>query len=248
MRQIVLDTETTGLEPEQGHRIIEIGCVELVNRRPTGHTFHRYVCPERPVDAGAAQIHGLSDEFLADKPRFGDVVGEFMDFVSGAELVIHNAAFDIGFLDCELGLLGAELGHMSERCQVMDTLTLARELHPGQSNSLDALCKRYEVDNSQRELHGALLDARLLAEVYLAMTGGQAALGLDGHGQRRDNVDVRRVDRAGLPQLSVIRASAAECQAHEAQLEAIDRASGGQCLWRRLDAEGRPAVAAQGGS
>ena len=178
MRQIVLDTETTGLEPEQGHRIIEIGCVEMINRRLTGRTFHHYLNPERDIDPGAQEVHGLSREFLSDKPLFGDVADEFLEFVGDAELVIHNAPFDVGFLDAELTRLARELPAMQVVCPVLDTLVLAREMHPGQRNSLDALCRRYQVDNSQRELHGALLDARILAEVYLAMTGGQAALSL----------------------------------------------------------------------
>ncbi len=189
MRQIVLDTETTGLEPEQDHRIIEIGCVELVNRRPTGKTFHQYLNPDREIDKAAEDVHGLSNAFLADKPRFGDVVEEFLEFVLDAELVIHNAEFDLGFLDAELGLLTPPGPGLRTVCRVLDTLMLARRMHPGQRVSLDALCKRYEVDNSGRDLHGALLDAQLLAEVYLAMTGGQAELVLgadaDTGGQRK---------------------------------------------------------------
>jgi len=178
MRQIVLDTETTGLEPELGHRIIEIGCVELVNRRATGRTFHRYLNPEREVDDGALAVHGISRTDLDGQPRFAEVVEELLGFLAGAELVIHNAAFDVAFLDAELARLPGESRQVATVCQVLDTLALARELHPGQRNSLDALCKRYGVDNSARELHGALLDARILADVYLAMTGGQGALAL----------------------------------------------------------------------
>jgi len=179
MRQIVLDTETTGLEISQGHRVIEIGCVELVNRRVTGNHWHHYFNPQREIDAGAFEVHGISSEFLQDKPRFNDLAGEFVDYVRGAELVIHNAAFDIGFLNHELGMPESDLAPMEECCSVLDTLLLARQKHPGQKNNLDALCKRYDIDNSQRSLHGALLDARILADVYLAMTGGQTSLGLD---------------------------------------------------------------------
>ena len=180
MRQIVLDTETTGLELELGHRIIEIGGVELVNRRATGHNFHRYLCPDREIDDGALQVHGLTRDFLVHQPRFSQIAEEFLQFVAGAELVIHNAPFDIGFLDMELRLMGGVHRPMSELCAVLDTLVLARQMHPGQRNSLDALCRRYSIDNSHRELHGALLDARILADVYLAMTGGQGALILGG--------------------------------------------------------------------
>ena len=234
MRQIVLDTETTGLEPEQGHRIIEIGCVEMINRRLTGRTFHHYLNPERDIDPGAQEVHGLSREFLSDKPLFGDVADEFLEFVGDAELVIHNAPFDVGFLDAELTRLERDLPAMQVLCPVLDTLVLAREMHPGQRNSLDALCKRYEVDNSARELHGALLDARILAEVYLAMTGGQAALSLESAaasaagGQRIEN----RLDRAGLT-LLVQGATDEELTAHEAALDRIEQA-GSEAVWRRL--------------
>src|SRR5215471_7023022 len=178
MRQIVLDTETTGLEPELGHRIIEIGCVELVNRRATGRSFHRYLNPEREIDDAALAVHGISRTDLDGQPRFAEVHGELLAFLADAELVIHNAEFDVAFLDAELARVPGEARRVAAVCQVLDTLALAREMHPGQRNSLDALCKRYEVDNSHRELHGALLDARILADVYLAMTGGQAALAL----------------------------------------------------------------------
>jgi DNA polymerase-3 subunit epsilon len=236
MRQIVLDTETTGLEPEQGHRIIEIGCVEMINRRLTGRTFHHYLNPERDIDPGAQEVHGLSAEFLSDKPAFGEIVEEFLEFVGDAELVIHNAPFDVGFLDAELSRLERQLPRMQALCPVLDTLVLAREMHPGQRNSLDALCRRYQVDNSQRELHGALLDARILAEVYLAMTGGQAALSLgterasSAAGQQVE----QRMDRTGL-KLVVVRASADELAAHEATLDRIEAASDRECLWRRLE-------------
>ena len=179
MRQIVLDTETTGLEVNLGHRIIEIGCVELVNRRETGNHWHHYFNPGREIDTGAYEVHGISNEFLQDKPRFADLAEEFYEYVRDAELVIHNAAFDVGFLNHELSLLAMPSKPLDEACSVLDTLALARQKHPGQKNNLDALCKRYDIDNSQRSLHGALLDARILADVYLAMTGGQTSLGLD---------------------------------------------------------------------
>src|SRR5690349_5542094 len=178
MRQVVLDTETTGLEPELNHRVIEIGCVELVNRRPSGRTFHRYLNPEREIDDGALAVHGIARTDLDGQPRFAEIAEELLSFIGGAELVIHNAAFDVAFLDAELARLPGAARQVAALCQVLDTLALARELHPGQRNSLDALCKRYDIDNSTRELHGALLDARILADVYLAMTGGQGALAL----------------------------------------------------------------------
>jgi DNA polymerase-3 subunit epsilon len=179
MRQIVLDTETTGLEVSQGHRIIEIGCIELINRRVTGNHWHYYFNPDREVDIGAFEVHGISDDFLQDKPRFTELAEDFRRYVEGAELVIHNAAFDVGFLNHELSRLETPLAPLEECCTVLDTLMLARQKHPGQKNNLDALCKRYDIDNSQRSLHGALLDARILADVYLAMTGGQTSLGLE---------------------------------------------------------------------
>jgi DNA polymerase-3 subunit epsilon len=237
MRQIVLDTETTGLDPDQGHRIIEIGCVELVNRRPSGNTFHYYLNPERDIDPGAQEVHGISAEFLADKPRFAEIVDELREFLRGAELLIHNAPFDVGFLDSEFALCGAEAAITTIRdlCPVLDTLVLAREMHPGQRNSLDALCRRYQIDNSGRELHGALLDAQILAEVYLAMTGGQAALSLDT--ERRSGAGGRakigKLNRRGLV-LPVIEPSAEELAAHEAALDRLDNAAGGVCVWRQL--------------
>jgi DNA polymerase III subunit epsilon len=234
MRQIVLDTETTGLEPELNHRIIEIGCVELVNRRTTGRTFHRYLNPERDIDDGALAVHGISRAELDGQPRFADVAEELVAFISGAELVIHNAAFDVGFLDAELARLPGERRQLSALCQVLDTLALARELHPGQRNSLDALCKRYDIDNSARELHGALLDARILADVYLAMTGGQAALELvesAAAGRAADGSRAARVPVRSAVPLAVVAASAEELAAHEAMLAIITKASGGRCLW-----------------
>ncbi|HLS80397.1 MAG TPA: DNA polymerase III subunit epsilon [Steroidobacter sp.] len=236
MRQIVLDTETTGLEPEQGHRIIEIGCVELVKRRKTGRTFHRYLRPDRPIDRGAQQVHGITDEFLAQQPRFSDVVDELLEFIGGAELIIHNAAFDLAFLDAELKRLPGVRRQIRDLCSVIDTLPLARQMHPGQRNSLDALCKRYGVDNSHRELHGALLDAQILLDVYLAMTGGQTALILG------ESVDTQAasafepapvaVRPAGV--LRIVRASEHELAAHERALELIDKVSGGKTIWKRL--------------
>ena len=236
MRQIVLDTETTGLEPSQGHRIIEIGCVELINRRHTRRSFHQYLQPDREIDDGAIEVHGITNEFLADKPRFGDVVEDFLAFVQGAELIIHNAPFDLGFLNHELQLLDAGRGRLEERCSILDTLELARRLHPGQKNNLDALCRRYEVDNSNRELHGALLDAEILADVYLGMTGGQTSLSLEGQdsGQtaRRGGQVIRRLgpERAPLP---VVRATRAEVEAHQRYLEHL--AAAGGCAWLELE-------------
>lgn len=236
MRQVVLDTETTGLEPAEGHRIIEVGCIELDKRRPTGRRFHQYLQPDRPIDDGAVEVHGITNEFLADKPRFADVAEDFLDFVRGAELIIHNAPFDVGFLNHELRLLG-NADSIETYCGVLDTLAMARKLHPGQKNNLDALCKRYSVDNSRRELHGALLDAEILADVYLAMTGGQVTLSLEGAAGDAARVvasGIRRLsqERARLPVLS---ASAAEIAEHSAWLERLDAASGGLCVWKRLE-------------
>ncbi|MBA1147142.1 DNA polymerase III subunit epsilon [Ectothiorhodospiraceae bacterium WFHF3C12] len=235
MRQIVLDTETTGLEPEQGHRIIEIGCLELDHRRPTGRTFHHYLQPDREVDAGAIEVHGITNEFLADKPRFGDIAQDFVAFVDGAELIIHNAPFDVGFINAELKRLGEAWARLDGYCSVVDTLVMARTMHPGQRNSLDALCKRYGIDNAQRELHGALLDAQILADVYLAMTGGQAALSLGETGEDGDGL-VRSTVRAveAKQPLRVLRASDEEMAAHEAFLNRLDEAGADGCLWRRL--------------
>lgn len=235
-RQVVLDTETTGLEPLDGHRIIEIGCVEIVDRRRSGRTFHHYLCPGRAVDPGAVAVHGLTDEFLADKPRFADIAEAFLSFVAEAELVIHNAPFDLGFLDAELERLAGEGGsgprRLSGGCAVTDSLVLARRLHPGQRNSLDALCKRYGVDNTQRDRHGALLDAELLADVYLAMTGGQADLALAAEPVRRTQSGAGpSLQRPEGLSLRVVRPSEAELQAHRERLEAIDAVSGGSCLW-----------------
>ena len=225
MRQVVLDTETTGLEPSQGHRVIEIGCLEILNRRVSGNTYHVYLNPERDIDAGAVQVHGLTREFLADKPRFGDIADEFLEFVRGAELVIHNAPFDVGFLDAELARLQA--GPVKRHCGVVDTLKLAKQLHPGQKNNLDALCKRYAVDNSGRAFHGALLDAQLLAEVYLAMTRGQESLGIEvAPPPRAANAAATR-----RGPLRVIRASEAERARHAAYLAGLAKECGEEPSW-----------------
>jgi len=234
MRQIVLDTETTGLEPELNHRIIEIGCVELVNRRATGRTFHRYLNPEREIDDGALAVHGISRTDLDGQPRFREIAEELLAFLSGAELVIHNAAFDVAFLDAELARLPGERRQLGALCQVLDTLALARELHPGQRNSLDALCKRYDVDNSHRELHGALLDAQILLDVYLAMTGGQTALILGEVAEINVSVS-HEPTAAARPRgvLRVVRASDDELAAHERILAVIDKSSGGKTVWRK---------------
>lgn len=237
MRQIVLDTETTGLDHEEGHRIIEIGCVEIVNRRVTGNRFHVYVNPDREIDQGAVEVHGLDNAFLSDKPRFADVVSDFVAFVEGTELIIHNAPFDVGFLNAELARI-PDLRPVTECCDVLDTLALARKKHPGQRNTLDALCKRYGVDNSHRELHGALLDAEILADVYLAMTGGQLALQLEAEDEAGEGgAEDHSAGPAGarirpLLDLVVVRCDEAELAAHEKRLEALDKASGGRCLWR----------------
>jgi len=233
MRQIVLDTETTGLDPSQGHRIIEIGCVELDQRRLTGRHFHHYIKPERDIDFAAQEVHGISNAFLEDKPVFALIADEFLEFVRGAELLIHNAAFDIGFLDAELALLGARYGQMSDYCHVTDTLSMARRKHPGQRNSLDALCKRYEVDNSQRALHGALLDAEILADVYLLMSGGQTDLSLaseEAENVAEQDQHLVRVNRVGV-QLKTIMPGARELEAHNQLLARIHKSSGQRCLW-----------------
>jgi len=233
MRQIVLDTETTGLSPLQGHRIIEIGCIELINRRTTGREYHRFLNPERNIDEGAERVHGISLADLQGRPRFADIAEELLEFIRGAELVIHNAEFDVGFLEHELKLMKHLQPLISEHARVLDTLTLARGMHPGQRNSLDALCKRYEVDSSRREVHGALIDAELLANVYLAMTGGQTALMLEQETTTAElasgtAVRVRRDDL----HLVVIRASSEENAAHQAFLDKMEAA--GECLWREL--------------
>lgn len=238
MRQIVLDTETTGLDPQDGHRIIEIGCVELVNRRLTGNDFHQYLQPDREIDPGAIEVHGITNERLANEPRFGDVVGDLLAYLQGAELIIHNAPFDVGFLDAELQRIDKPQ-RIRELCKVTDTLAMARQLHPGQRNTLDALCKRYSVDNSQRDLHGALLDAQILSDVYLLMTGGQAALSLDGQGEGNGVSGKQKVKRVpgDRARLRVILPTEAERAAHAARLDAIDKASEGKTVWRIIGEE-----------
>ncbi len=241
MRQIVLDTETTGLETSQGHRIIEIGCVELVNRRLTGQHYHQYINPQREIDQGAIEVHGITNEFLADKPTFEQVADDFLEFVSGAELVIHNAPFDLGFINSELERLASSPGTIEQSCSVVDTLVMARKKHPGQRNNLDALCARYMVDNSQRDLHGALLDAEILADVYLAMTGGQTTFQLgSSSGNSAEQAGEAGAPRrlpADRPALKVIRATEAELAEHQANLDSIANASGGRVLWRELEGQ-----------
>ncbi len=235
MRQVIVDTETTGLDPREGHRIIEIGCVELIDRRHTSRHFHQYLRPDRDIDEGALQIHGITNEFLTDKPTFGDVVEDLIGFLDGAELVIHNAPFDVGFINYELSLTGGRYSRIEDHCGIVDTLALARELHPGQKNSLDALCKRYQVDNSQRELHGALLDAQILGDVYLAMTGGQATLDL-GSRPAKTRLELAAGSSAGEGRRTkVIHASAEECAAHERMLDRIEAQGGASCVWRRAE-------------
>jgi DNA polymerase III subunit epsilon len=244
MRQIVLDTETTGLETSAGHRIIEIGCVEILNRRPTGQKFHRYLNPEREIDAGALAVHGIDMSRLRTAPRFAEVADELLAFIAGAELIIHNAPFDVGFLDAELARLPGDPRSIANLCRVLDTLTLARKLHPGQRNSLDALCKRYSVDNTKRELHGALLDAGILVDVYLAMTGGQSALALDVGATRGTSADsnasIGPVRVAGI-ELAVPVADVEELRQHEAMLDLIQKSSGGKVVWRASLAAESPA-------
>jgi len=232
MRQIVLDTETTGLEPSQGHRIIEIGCVEIISRKITENTYHQYIQPDRQSDEGAFEVHGISTEFLADKPRFGEIVEDFIKFINGAELIIHNAPFDIGFLDHELAILDPVWGKVSDHCTITDSLVMARKKHPGQKNNLDILCKRYEVNNARRELHGALLDSELLAEVFLRMTGGQEMLALgsaqnaDGSASASNVSPIKRVD-SNRPQINVIRANVDELALHRGRLDTL----GDGCIW-----------------
>ncbi len=232
MRQVVLDTETTGLNADAGHRIIEVGCVELDERVYTGRTLHRYINPQREIEAGAQDVHGISNEQLADAPLFSEIADELKEFMAGAELVIHNAPFDIGFLDAEYRRLDSAHGSVAEWGKVLDTLVLARERYPGQANSLDALCRRLEVDNSGREHHGALLDAQLLAEVYLSMTGGQVSLGLQSHSaSARKAEGARFAARTGA--LPAVKVSEEERKAHAARLASI-REKAGQCLWDRI--------------
>ncbi|GAB2570900.1 DNA polymerase III subunit epsilon [Dyella jejuensis] len=237
MRQIVLDTETTGLEVRQGHRLIEIACVELIERRPSGRHYQTYLNPERAIDEGAREVTGIADEFLLDKPRFHEVVDEFLAFIHGAELIIHNATFDIGFINAELARLGVHYGCIADRCSVLDTLAMARERYPGQRNSLDALCKRLGVDNSARDLHGGLIDAQLLADVYLAMTSGQVVLdlGFEGGNETGVRAVIAPVVLARRPR--ILRASDEEIGAHLRRLDALDKSAGGQSVWRRQETE-----------
>ena len=238
MRQIVLDTETTGLEVRQGHRLIEIACVEMLERRPSGRNYQTYLNPERAIDEGAKQVTGIQDEFLVDKPFFAEVVDEFLAFIDGAELIIHNASFDIGFLDAELARLGGQHGRIGDRCRVLDTLAMARERYPGQRNSLDALCKRLGVDNTHRELHGGLIDAQLLADVYLAMTSGQVAmdLGFEPAAKQAAAVDLSSLVIKRRPR--ILQADAGELAAHEKRLDALDKSTGGSTVWRREETAG----------
>ena len=232
MRQIVLDTETTGLEVAHDHRIIEIGCVELLDRKLTGNHYHQYVNPDREIDEGAFSVHGISSEFLSDKPRFAQIADEFLEFIKGAELVIHNAAFDVGFLNHELGKLTGKYLAIEDYCSVVDSLAFARRKHPGQKNNLDALCKRYLVDNSQRDLHGALLDAEILADVYLALTGGQVALSLGSEttGEDASQKQIVRLAKDRQP-LVTLAPDKVELAAHQKMLESLKAANGGECLW-----------------
>ena len=238
MRQVVLDTETMGLGPSQGHRVIEIGCVEIDNRKLTGKHFHCYLNPDREIDAGAMEVHGLTSHFLADKPRFHQVESEFLEFINGAELVIHNAPFDIGFLDNELRETKTDALKIASFCGILDSLLLAREKHPGQRNSLDALCKRYQVDNTQRQLHGALLDAEILADVYLVMTSGQSSLLLaedESEGStRRAKAKKSHTQR---PRIAVVKAGSDELKAHRQRLNDLAQSSEQGCLWLDLEGE-----------
>jgi DNA polymerase III subunit epsilon len=246
MRQIILDTETTGLEPSEGHRIIEIGCVELINRRPSNNRYQQYLNPGREIDQGAMEVHGITNEQLAGKPKFADIAQGLLDFIEGAELIIHNAPFDLGFLNNEFSLMAKANGgkpiRIEEVCTVVDTLKLARSLHPGQKNDLDSVCKRYNVDNSHRTLHGALLDAEILADVYLAMTGGQTGLFEETHSHMKNATtgnaptpsDIRRLDPK-RPRLPVIAPSAEELAAHADWLDELDKKSGGKCVWKKLE-------------
>jgi len=237
MRQVVLDTETTGLDPKQGHRIIEIGCVEIINRKITRNHYHQYIQPDRESDEGALAVHGITSEFLADKPRFEDIADDFLTFIKGAELIIHNAPFDVGFIDSEFKLLkekhAVDLGQTGDHATILDSLVMARQMHPGQKNNLDALCKRYDVNNDKRELHGALLDSEILADVYLAMTGGQSNLLLDAENNTADDnqegseATINRLDSNRAP-LKIIKASEAELTEHNKVLAGMGESN----LWQ----------------
>ena len=231
-RQIVMDTETTGINPKEGHRIVEIGCIELIDRKLTGNNYHVYLNPDRMMDQEVINIHGITNEYLIDKPRYAEVADEFLAYIKGAELIIHNAPFDVGFMNHEFALLRKRHGRVEDHCTILDTLAMARHKHPGQKNNLDALCKRYFIDNSARTFHGALLDSEILAEVYLAMTGGQTALSLGAHGSSEDGDGgeaIRRVS-ADRPLLKVIPSTVEEEQHHQRKLEEIS-GKAGHCLW-----------------
>ena len=232
MRQVVLDTETTGLDVLQGHRIIEIGCVEVLHRRTTDQLFHQFLNPDREIDAGAQEVHGISSEFLADKPRFVNIADDFIEFIADAELIIHNASFDVGFINEELKLAGHHITDIETCCKVVDSLNMARKMHPGQKNNLDALCKRYEIDNTHREFHGALLDAQILADVYLALTGGQTTLSLAANS---DAVGKSNKADSGVNSereaMKIIYATDQELEAHEAFLNKIQQESEAGCVW-----------------
>jgi DNA polymerase-3 subunit epsilon len=237
MRQVILDTETTGLNPDKGHRIIEIGCVEIRNRRRSENTFHQYINPHREIDDGAFEVHGLSNEFLADKPDFCDIAQDLVDFIKDSEVIIHNAPFDVEFINAEFKELGREWGKLEDYCTITDTLVMARELHPGQKNSLDALCNRYEIDNSQRDLHGALLDAQILLDVYLAMTGGQTSLLLDEDKQEHVPEQSPSHLQKTRPRLHTILPTTDEVVAHQHRLEELNEKSGGQCIWLKVESQ-----------
>lgn len=232
MRQVVLDTETTGLEVSQGHRIIEIGCIEIMHRRTTDQTFHQYLNPERDIDEAALEVHGIAQKFLADKPSFSKIANDFVQFIDGAELVIHNAGFDVGFINAELSLARHDITDIRECCTVIDSLELARKMHPGQKNNLDALCKRYEIDNSHRELHGALLDAQILADVYLLMTGGQTTLSLAAKFEQSAQVNaISEYHKSKRSPLKIIYANEEELSAHQSYLDKIQKESDAGCVW-----------------
>jgi len=235
-RQIVLDTETTGLEHRQGHRIIEIGCVELINRKLTGNNYHIYLNPDREIDQGAIEVHGITNEFLADKPRFADIYEQMMAYLSGAELIIHNAAFDVGFLDAELEKISGYQTRINTVCGVHDTLIQARKMFPGQRNDLDSLCRRYEINNSHRELHGALLDAEILADVYLAMTGGQTSLTLEANSNAGSEAggSFQKIDLSAL-ELPKVTPTEEELELHRNWIERLDQKVDGDCVWSKLN-------------